>query len=112
MNILKANGVELAFDSFGDESAEPILLIDGLGTHMIRWTVSFCQELASRGYRVIRFSNIDVMTNLEGVLLTIASAIAPSPLPTSDGSAMLPAWPKQRGALFTRRSPEGERAKL
>jgi hypothetical protein len=39
MNILKANGVELAFDSFGDETAEPILLIAGLGMQMIRWTV-------------------------------------------------------------------------
>jgi very-short-patch-repair endonuclease len=47
--------------------------------------------LQEQGYRVIRFSNIDVMTNLEGVLLTIASAVATSPLPTL--------------------SPEGERAK-
>lgn len=59
MNILKANGVELAFDSFGDATAEPILLIAGLGTQMIRWTVPFCQELVSRGYRVIRFDNRD-----------------------------------------------------
>ena len=31
----------------------------------------------------------------------------PAPHPTSAGSAMPPAWPEQRGALFTRRSPEG-----
>jgi pimeloyl-ACP methyl ester carboxylesterase len=59
MDILKANVVELAFDSFGDETAEPIILIAGLGTQMIRWTVPFCQVLASRGYRVIRFDNRD-----------------------------------------------------
>jgi pimeloyl-ACP methyl ester carboxylesterase len=58
MDILKANGVGLAFDSFGDETAEPIILIAGLGTQMIRW-VPFCQELASRGYRVIRFDHRD-----------------------------------------------------
>ena len=29
MNILKANGVDLAYDSFGDETAEAILLIAG-----------------------------------------------------------------------------------
>lgn len=59
MSILKANSIELAYDSFGDETAEAILLIAGLGTQMIRWTVSFCQELATRGYRVIRFDNRD-----------------------------------------------------
>jgi pimeloyl-ACP methyl ester carboxylesterase len=60
MNIVKANGVELAFDSFGKESDEAILLIAGLGTQMIRWTVPFCERLAARGYRVIRFDNRDV----------------------------------------------------
>jgi pimeloyl-ACP methyl ester carboxylesterase len=59
MNILKANGVDLAYDSFGDERAEAILLIAGLGCQMIRWTIPFCQELAARRYRVIRFDNRD-----------------------------------------------------
>ncbi len=59
MNILESNGIDLAYDSFGDEAAEAILLIAGLGTQMIRWTVPFCQELAARGYRVIRFDNRD-----------------------------------------------------
>ena len=38
MNILKANGVDLAYDSFGGEIADAIL-IAGLGTRVIRWTV-------------------------------------------------------------------------
>ncbi|MDB5577384.1 MAG: alpha/beta hydrolase fold [Bradyrhizobium sp.] len=59
MTIAKANGVELAWDGFGDEADEAILLIAGLGTQMIRWTVPFCEELAARGYRVIRFDNRD-----------------------------------------------------
>ncbi|GGP19232.1 alpha/beta fold hydrolase [Silvimonas iriomotensis] len=59
MNTLKANGITLAWDSFGDESAEPLLLIAGLGTQMIRWTVPFCEALAARGFRVIRFDNRD-----------------------------------------------------
>jgi pimeloyl-ACP methyl ester carboxylesterase len=59
MNIMKTNGIELAYDSFGDEADEAILLIAGLGTQMIRWTVPFCEELAARGYRVIRFDNRD-----------------------------------------------------
>jgi pimeloyl-ACP methyl ester carboxylesterase len=55
MNILKANGVDLAYDSFGNETDEAIVLIAGLGTQMIRWTVPFCRVLAARGYYVIRF---------------------------------------------------------
>ena len=56
---LTANGVTLAYDSFGDEAAETILLIAGLGTQMIRWAVPFCRELVTRGYRVVRFDNRD-----------------------------------------------------
>jgi len=59
MNTVHANGIELAYDSFGDTTNEAILLIAGLGTQMIRWTAPFCEELAARGYRVIRFDNRD-----------------------------------------------------
>ncbi|TQN56591.1 alpha/beta fold hydrolase [Agrobacterium tumefaciens] len=59
MNIAKSNGIELAWDSFGDAANEAILLISGLGTQMIRWTKPFCEDLAARGYRVIRFDNRD-----------------------------------------------------
>lgn len=57
---LAANGITLAYDSFGDEAAETILLIAGLGTQMIRWTEAFCRELVTRGYRVVRFDNRDM----------------------------------------------------
>jgi very-short-patch-repair endonuclease len=38
--------------------------------------------LASKGFRVLRFNNFDVMTNRNGVLETIAAAIERSPSPT------------------------------
>ncbi|MEZ2132775.1 MULTISPECIES: alpha/beta fold hydrolase [unclassified Sinorhizobium] len=56
---LEANGITLSCESFGDGDAETILLIAGLGTQMIRWPVPFCENLAARGYRVIRFDNRD-----------------------------------------------------
>ncbi len=59
MAIVRTNAIDLAYDSFGNEADETILLIAGLGTQMIRWTVPFCEELAARGYRVIRFDNRD-----------------------------------------------------
>jgi len=58
--FVRANGIELAYDSFGDSAAQPLLLIAGLGTQMIMWDETFCERLAARGYRVIRFDNRDV----------------------------------------------------
>ena len=37
-------------------------------------------ELERRGYRVMRFTNLDVMTNLEGVLIEIEGAVFDLPL--------------------------------
>lgn len=59
MQFAKTNGIELAWDSFSDEAGEPMLLIAGLGTQMVRWTVPFCRQLAAEGFRVIRFDNRD-----------------------------------------------------
>jgi pimeloyl-ACP methyl ester carboxylesterase len=59
MTTAGINDIELAYDSFGGEADEAILLISGLGTQMIRWAVPFCEQLALRGYRVIRFDNRD-----------------------------------------------------
>ncbi|WP_210271437.1 alpha/beta hydrolase [Rhizobium sp. RM] len=59
LTITKANGIEIAWESFGNPGDETFLLISGLGTQMIRWTTGFCEGLAARGYRVIRFDNRD-----------------------------------------------------
>lgn len=59
MNIIQTNNIELAYDSFGNDNDEAIILIAGLGTQMIRWTAPFCEQLAARGFRVIRFDNRD-----------------------------------------------------
>ena len=48
------------------------------------------RSLEAQGYRVVRFTNGEVMANLEGVLQAIQSVVAMPPLPTL--------------------SPEGERA--
>ena len=59
MPQIKANGIEIEYDCFGNTDAEAVLLISGLGTQMIRWSETFCQILAEQGYRVIRFDNRD-----------------------------------------------------
>jgi len=57
---VQANGIELVYDTFGQPSAPPLLLIMGLGGQMIAWDDEFCAQLAARGYWVIRFDNRDV----------------------------------------------------
>jgi len=54
------DGIDLEYDTFGDASAAPLLLINGLGAQMIGWDDAFCHLLASRGFHVIRFDNRDV----------------------------------------------------
>jgi pimeloyl-ACP methyl ester carboxylesterase len=60
MTKIQANGITLEYDEFGGKSAPPVLLIMGLGGQMIWWDQRFCQQLAGRGYRVIRFDNRDI----------------------------------------------------
>ena len=58
--LIKSNGLELCSDQFGDAAAPPLVLIMGLGAQMIVWDRAFCEGLAGRGYRVIRFDNRDI----------------------------------------------------
>lgn len=59
MPSVDSNGIAVAYDSFGLAEHEPVLLVAGLGTQMLRWTDRFCTELAAEGFRVIRFDNRD-----------------------------------------------------
>ena len=52
-------GIELCYQTFGDSSAEPMLLVIGLGVPMTWWGDEFCTQLADAGFFVIRFDNRD-----------------------------------------------------
>jgi pimeloyl-ACP methyl ester carboxylesterase len=54
-----ANEIQIEYETFGNSSSSPLLLIMGLGGQLIRWPEVFCQELADRGHYVIRFDNRD-----------------------------------------------------
>jgi len=64
----RVNGIELAYEAFGDPADETILLIMGLGVQMLGWDEQLCRTLAGRGYHVVRFDNRDVgrSTKVEG----------------------------------------------
>ncbi|TFG20572.1 MAG: alpha/beta hydrolase, partial [Promethearchaeota archaeon] len=60
MTKVKANNIEIEYDTFGDPSGNPLLLVMGLGTQMIAWIPEFCELLVKKGFYVIRFDNRDV----------------------------------------------------
>jgi pimeloyl-ACP methyl ester carboxylesterase len=66
--LARANGIDICYEIFGDGNAEPMLLIMGLGAQMVMWDDAFCEKLAARGFRVIRFDNRDIgqSTRLSG----------------------------------------------
>ena len=52
--------VRIAYDTFGDPSATPVLLIMGLGSQLLAWRGGFCRQIARQGFRVIRYDNRDI----------------------------------------------------
>jgi len=58
--IVPANGIEIAYESFGPIDGEAVILIQGTGSQLTRWPKEFVEELAGYGYRVIQFDNRDV----------------------------------------------------
>jgi pimeloyl-ACP methyl ester carboxylesterase len=59
-SLVPANGIEICYDTFGDRAGAPLLLVMGLASQMIAWDEAFCEQLAARGYFVIRFDNRDI----------------------------------------------------
>jgi len=60
VKFARANGIDIAYQTFGDKDASPLILIMGLGSQMVLWDGEFCRKLAAGGYRVIRFDNRDI----------------------------------------------------
>jgi pimeloyl-ACP methyl ester carboxylesterase len=68
MSTVRANGIELDYDTFGSRGDPALLLIMGFSVQKIWWDEEFCELLAGRGFFVIRFDNRDVglSTKIEG----------------------------------------------
>jgi len=59
MPNVKANGIQLEYDTIGNPAFPPLLLIMGLGGQLIHWDDDFCRQLADRGLYIVRFDNRD-----------------------------------------------------
>lgn len=93
--FVRANGIEICYQSLGDPGAPAILLIMGLGMQLVAWPDAFCIGLVERGFRVVRFDNRDVghSTRIDwrqrpAVLLAVVRGVlglaVPSPYRLSD----------------------------
>ena len=59
MPTARANGLSIEYESLGAADAPALLLVMGLGMQLYGWPDEFCQQLVTRGFRVIRFDNRD-----------------------------------------------------
>ena len=75
---LAANGIELAYETFGDPGDAPVVMVMGLGTQMIAWPDALCQQIADGGRFVVRYDNRDVglSTHLTDVWAPDIKAVA------------------------------------
>ena len=84
MPKVRANGVDIEYETFGDPHAATLLLIMGLGAQMISWDEDFCESLAARGFHAIRFDNRDtgLSTHMDDAgMPDMAAALSGNPQP-------------------------------
>jgi pimeloyl-ACP methyl ester carboxylesterase len=77
----QVGAVELVYETIGNASAEPLLLIMGLGMHLIHWDRGLCELLAQQGFHVIRFDNRDagLSTKIRGPVPNVMRLMAGLP---------------------------------
>ena len=54
MPHVRANGIDIEYESFGRESDPLILLIMGFGAQLIFWPEALCEGLAAKRFRVVQ----------------------------------------------------------
>lgn len=59
MSFAERDGIQLHYETAGDEAGEPLLLVMGFTAQMTAWPAGLCELLVDRGFRVIRFDNRD-----------------------------------------------------
>lgn len=80
MQRAQVNGIEIAYETFGDPGDPAVVLVMGLGTQMLAWPEEFCRDLASRGSFVVRYDNRDV-----GLSTALSHLPTPHPLAVAAG---------------------------
>ena len=60
MPTAHVNGIAIEFETSGDQADPALLMVMGLGGQLIAWPQAFVEELAARGFFVIRYDNRDI----------------------------------------------------
>jgi len=78
-NVQRAevNGIEIAYETFGDRNDPAMLLVMGLGTQMLAWRDEMMEALADAGHFVIRYDNRDVglSTHIDAPVPSLADMV-------------------------------------
>jgi pimeloyl-ACP methyl ester carboxylesterase len=77
MARVRANGIDIEYESFGRAGDPAVLLIMGFGAQLTMWQTAFCEQLAAKGFRVIRFDNRDIglSTHLSNLPAPVAAEV-------------------------------------
>ncbi len=59
-HFAEANHIRIAYQTFGSADRPAVILINGTASPLTDFPVSFCTQIADRGFFVIRFDNRDV----------------------------------------------------
>jgi pimeloyl-ACP methyl ester carboxylesterase len=87
---VQANGITIAYESFGKPDRGTVLLIGGSGMQLTDWPREFCEQLVQRGYRVVIYDNRDLGLSTQftasgtpdfAAVMQAAADGKPSPLP-------------------------------
>lgn len=86
MRTARVNGIDICYETTGNPTDTPLLLVHGYGAQLIQWPDGFCDALAKRGLFVIRFDNRDVglTTKFHGQIPVLVPA-KPGGYPTVAG---------------------------
>ena len=84
----------LCYETFGDPDDTPMLLIMGLATQMIAWHEEFCEQLAERGFYVVRFDNRDIGRSTHFGFRPPTLAPDASGAGSAPSSTRSPTWPR------------------
>jgi pimeloyl-ACP methyl ester carboxylesterase len=74
--------LDIAYQTLGDPADPPLLLVMGLGMHLIHWDLELCRQLADRGFHVIRYDNRDAgrSTKIDAPVPNLVRAMAGLPI--------------------------------
>ena len=78
--------------------ARLVIEVDG-GQHNAEVDGKRTAWLEGNGYRVLRFWNNEMLTNMDGVLQTILAALTPDPLPSHQPGGPCPTWSVGSGLI-------------